>query len=56
MCAAKRHGVTRSRGARNERDQALAEKVDAVLAALGEQDLEPAHHLRAARRDEGTEW
>ena len=62
--AAKRLGLTRSRYiavvldrvARNERDAAISRKVDEVLSKLGEQDVEAAAFLQAARRDEGTEW
>jgi hypothetical protein len=43
------------RVARRERGAAVSHKVDAVLAEM-EQDLAAAHRLRAARRDEGTEW
>jgi antitoxin component of RelBE/YafQ-DinJ toxin-antitoxin module len=62
--AAKRLGMTRSRYiaivlarvARRERDAAISRRVDEVLAELDEQDLASPAHLRAARRDEGTEW
>jgi len=62
--AAKRLGVTRSRYisvvldrvAKVQRDRAISEKVDAVLASLDEQDLALVEQLGAARRDEGTEW
>ncbi len=62
--AAKRLGMTRSRYisvvlarvARHERDAAISRRVDEVLAELDEQDLDSVGHLRAARRDEGTEW
>jgi metal-responsive CopG/Arc/MetJ family transcriptional regulator len=62
--AAKRLGMTRSRYiavvldrvARRERDAAISRRVDKVLAELDGQDLDSAVHLRAARRDEGTEW
>ncbi len=62
--AAKRLGMTRSRYiatvlahvARRERDASISRKVDEALAKLGEQDLDTIAHLRAARRDEGTEW
>jgi hypothetical protein len=62
--AAKRLGLTRSRYisvvlarvAKGERDRAISKQVDAVLAQFDEQDLGPVEHLRAARRDEGTEW
>jgi antitoxin component of RelBE/YafQ-DinJ toxin-antitoxin module len=62
--AAKRLGMTRSRYiatvlarvAERERDAAISKKVDQVLLELDEQDLESARHLRAARRDAGTEW
>ncbi len=62
--AAKRLGMTRSRYiaivlarvARRERDSAISRRVDEVLAELDGQDLASAAHLRAARRDEGTEW
>jgi hypothetical protein len=62
--AAKRLGWTRShyisvilaRVAQRERDAAISRKVDAVLAELGEQDLETVKHLQRARREEGTEW
>lgn len=62
--AAKRIGMTRSRYiaivlahvARRERDAAISRRVDEVLADLDEQDLDSAHHLLAARRDDGTKW
>lgn len=62
--AAKRFGMTRSRYisvvlariAKVERDRAISQKVDEVLAALDEQDMGAVDHLRAASRDEGTEW
>lgn len=62
--AAKRLGMTRSRYiavvlarvAQRERDAAISKRVDQVLAELDRQDLESVEHLRAARRDEGTEW
>lgn len=62
--AAKRLKMTRSRYiavvlarvAKVEHDRAISKRVDDVLASLDEQDLEPVAHLRAARRDEGTEW
>ena len=62
--AAKRLGMTRSRYisvvlarvAERERNAAISKRVDEVLADLAEQDLEPAEHLRRARRDAGTEW
>lgn len=62
--AAKRLGMTRSRYiaiilthvARRERDATVSRKVDRVLAELDEQDLGSVAGLRAARRDEGTEW
>ena len=62
--AAKRLGMTRSRYiatvlarvARRERDAAISRRIDEVLAELEGQDLDPATHLLAARKDEGTEW
>lgn len=62
--AAKRLKMTRSRYisvvlarvAQRERDASISQNVDKVLAKLDEQDLGTAAHLRAARRDEGTEW
>lgn len=62
--AAKRLGMTRSRYiavilarvAQRERDAAVSKRVDQVLAELDRQDLGSVAHLRAARRDEGTEW
>jgi len=62
--AAKRLGVTRSRYiaigldrvARRGRDAAISRRIDDVLAELEKQDVESAAHLRAARRNEGTEW
>jgi antitoxin component of RelBE/YafQ-DinJ toxin-antitoxin module len=62
--AAKRLGMTRSRYiatvlarvAVRERDASISKRIDEVLAELDEQDLASADHLRAARRDEGTEW
>jgi metal-responsive CopG/Arc/MetJ family transcriptional regulator len=62
--AAKRLGMTRSRYisvvlasvAERERNTAISKKVNEVLEQLDEQDLEPMVQLRAARRDEGTEW
>ncbi len=62
--AAKRLGVTRSRYisavlariAQRERDASISSKIDRVLAELERQDLGSVEHLRAARRDEGTEW
>jgi metal-responsive CopG/Arc/MetJ family transcriptional regulator len=62
--AAKRLKMTRSgyiaavlaRVARRERDAAISQKVDEVLAELDQQDLASVGHLSAARRDQGTEW
>ncbi len=62
--AAKRLGMTRSRYiatvlarvAKRERDGAISRRVDEVLAEMQAQDLETVACLRAARRDEGTEW
>lgn len=62
--AAKRLGMTRSRYiavvlarvAQRERNAALSKRIDRVLSELDEQDLDAVAHLRAARRDEGTEW
>jgi metal-responsive CopG/Arc/MetJ family transcriptional regulator len=62
--AAKRLGMTRSRYiatvlarvAERERNAAISKKVDQVLAELDEQDLDTVRHLRAARREAGTEW
>jgi hypothetical protein len=62
--AAKRLGLTRSgyvaevlaRIAKRERDASISKRIDRVLEELDEQDLATARHLRAARRNEGTEW
>jgi metal-responsive CopG/Arc/MetJ family transcriptional regulator len=62
--AAKRLRMTRSRYiaivlarvAQHERNRAISRKVDEALAALDEQDMQAVEHMRAARRDEGTEW
>lgn len=62
--AAKRLGMTRSRYiatvlariAQRQRDRTISAKVNAVLDALDEQDLDTAQLLLAARRNEGTEW
>jgi hypothetical protein len=62
--AAKRLGMTRSgyiavvlaRIARRERDAAISNKIDKVLADLDEQDLVTVKALGRARRDQGTEW
>ena len=62
--AAKRLGMTRSRYiavvlarvAQKGRDAAVSKKVDEVLRELDDQDPASVRHLRAARRDEGTEW
>lgn len=62
--AAKRLKLTRSgyiaavleRVAKREHDANISKRVDRVLDELDEQDLASARHLRAARRDEGTEW
>jgi hypothetical protein len=62
--AAKRLGMTRSRyiavvldrAAAREQDAAVSRKVDAVLARLEPQELATVAYLRAARRDQGTEW
>ena len=62
--AARRLGMTRSRYiatvlarvAERERNATISKKIDQVLAELDEQDLDTARHLRAARRDAGTEW
>lgn len=62
--AAKRLGMTRSgyiaevlaRVAKRERDANISRRIDRVLAELDAQDLDSVRHLRAARRDEGTEW
>ena len=62
--AAKRLGLTRSgyisevlaRIAKRERDASISKRIDRVLEELDEQDLDAARHLRAARRNEGTEW
>ena len=62
--AAKRPGMTRSRYiavvlarvAERERNTTISKRVNEVLEQLDEQDLEPVVQLRAARRDEGTEW
>ncbi len=48
--------VVLERVTRRERDSAISRRVDEVLAQPDEQDLAPAAHLQAARRDEGTEW
>ena len=62
--AAKRLGMTRSRYiatvlarvAERERNAAISKKVDQALAELDKQDLDSIRHLRAARRDAGSEW
>lgn len=62
--AARRLGMTRSgyisavlaRVAAHERDASVAKRVDQVLAALDEQDLDSLDRLHATRRDDGTEW
>ena len=62
--AAKRLGLTRSgyisevlaRIAKRERDASISKRIDRVLEELDEQDLDTARQLRAARRNEGTEW
>jgi metal-responsive CopG/Arc/MetJ family transcriptional regulator len=62
--AAKRLKMTRSRYisvvlarvAQRERNASISKQIDHVLAELDEQDLDSVRHLRAARRDEGTEW
>jgi hypothetical protein len=62
--AAKRLKMTRSRYiavvlarvARRERDSSISKRIDQVLAELDEQDLDSVEHLRAAGRDEGTQW
>jgi len=61
--AAKRLKMTRSsyisavlaRIAQKERDWSISQKVDEVLMEIQQQDLASTRHLRAARRDEGTE-
>ena len=62
--AAKRLGLTRSgyisevltRIAKRERDASISKRIDRVLEDIDEQDLDSERHLRAARRDEGTQW
>ena len=62
--AAKRLKMTRSRYiatvlariAQRERNSLISKRIDQVLAELDKQDLDSVEHLRAARRDEGTEW
>ena len=62
--AAKRLKLTRSgyiaavlaRVARRERNAAVSKRIDEVLAELDGKDLDSVNHLRAARRDQGTEW
>ena len=62
--AAKRLGLTRSRYiavvlarvAQRERNAAVSQRVDEVLAELDKQDLDLVRHLAAARRSQGTEW
>jgi hypothetical protein len=62
--AAKRLGLTRSgyvaevlaRIAKRERAASISKRIDRVLEELDKQDLDTARYLRAARRNEGTEW
>jgi hypothetical protein len=48
--------VVLARVAHRERNSSISKQIDRVLAELDEQDLDSVRHLRAARRDEGTEW
>jgi len=62
--AAKRLGMTRSRYistvlarvAEQQKNRSISERVDRVLASLGEQDLGAVELFARARRPEGTEW
>jgi hypothetical protein len=48
--------VVLARVARRERNAIISKRIDQVLAELDQQDLDSVEHLRAARRNEGTEW